>query len=244
MTPAPSLSRAYRRDRRALIASRDRSPSPPAATPPVPSHRYRCQHGPVRLLRRHRRFGAKRPARAARGARAPWRRAHADRLRRGDAAPADQVGRAGGRRLRVHHALPRRPLAGAAGDAEVVRAARAHAAAERVRPARAERADGADALRVRAPSAIRAERRRARARRDRRARRVLDRGDSRSATKARPATGTRSSRTRVRGTSIRGSPSGSGSSPARTSAGCSAARRSTGSRPSRCSGRCVPGARS
>src|SRR3954454_13156140 len=80
--------------------------------------------GSVALLRGHGRLGAVGPARAAGGAAAPRRRHDPVRLRRGHAAPADPQRRFGGSDARVPHALPRRPLAGAAGDAEVLRAAR------------------------------------------------------------------------------------------------------------------------
>ena len=61
---------------------------------------------------------------------------HPLRLRRGHPAPAAALGRAAGPRRRLHHPLPRRPLARPARDAQDVRPARARAAADDLRPAR------------------------------------------------------------------------------------------------------------
>ena len=95
-----------------------------------------------RLLRRHR---AARCPRARRGlpgaAAAPRRRPAALRLRRGHAAPAAALASACPSVDRgLPHALPRRPLARAAGDAEVLRPARPRRAADRLRAARPARA--------------------------------------------------------------------------------------------------------
>ena len=73
---------------------------------------------------------------AARHAGAPGRRPAADRLRRGHAAAAHALCRAGRARGAVHHPLPRRSRARAAGDAEDLRAAPARASADGVRAAR------------------------------------------------------------------------------------------------------------
>src|SRR4051794_32698041 len=108
--------------------------------------------GPVAVLRRHRRLGADRTARAPGRADAPRRRPSALRLRRGNPTPAAADRRAARHRGRLPHAPPRRPLARAAGHAEVLRPARPR------RPARGLRAAGhrgphaRDAGRVRAPA--------------------------------------------------------------------------------------------
>src|SRR3984957_18898446 len=112
--------------------------------------RYRCAHGPLIVLCGHRRLSAKPTPRPAGDPRAPRRRPAAIRLRRRHAAPVDAL--CGARRcgVRIHHALSRRSLAGATGDAQVVRSARTRPAAGNLRASRADPADGADTLHLRA----------------------------------------------------------------------------------------------
>src|SRR6478672_11971681 len=107
--------------------------------------------GPVPLLRRHGGLGAERAAGPARGAAAPRRRRDPVRLRGGDAAPADPQRGAARGLPRVPHALPRRPLARPPGDAEVLRAARPRAPAERAGTARHPPAARGRAVRLRPP---------------------------------------------------------------------------------------------
>ena len=98
--------------------------------------------------------------------RAPRRRPHAVRLRRGHAAPAAAQRRAARHRRGLPHALPRRPLARPAGDAEDLRPARPRArrSTSSARPAlRALLRDAAPRLRAR--SATRFDGHRARGRR-------------------------------------------------------------------------------
>src|ERR1039458_5629304 len=137
----------------------------PPGVPRAPPRRYRWPHGPIPVLRGHRRLGAQPAARAARDSVAPRWRSHPVRLRRRHAAPARALRRTDRRRLRIHHALSRRSLVGAAGHAEVLRAARNRPATDRIWAARVEGADGGDADRLR-PHALRVELRRARARAD------------------------------------------------------------------------------
>ena len=143
------MARSYRRSGRR--GTRAAVPSTPA-------------HGPLALLRRYRRLGADRPPRPARHAHAPRRRPPALRLRRGHPAPAAAHGRAARHAGRLPHPSPRRPLARAAGDAQVLRAARPPGAADRLRPARDRRAHARHADRLRAP-ALPVRRRRPRGRR-------------------------------------------------------------------------------
>ena len=91
--------------------------------------RLQAADGPLDLLRRHRRLDPDRPPRPARAARAPRRRPDPVRLRRGDPAPARQLGRADRPDRDLPHPLPRRPLARPAGDAQDVRPARPRPAA-------------------------------------------------------------------------------------------------------------------
>src|SRR4051794_29230992 len=120
--------------------------------------------GPDAVLRRHGRLGADRAARAAGDSPAPRRRPAAVRLRGGHPAPAPSHGGPARHRGRLPHAPPRRPLARAAGDAEVVRPARPRRAARRVRAPRDRRAHARDAHRLRPPR-LPIRRRRARGRR-------------------------------------------------------------------------------
>src|SRR3954470_4643341 len=101
-----------------------------------------ASHGPLALLRRDRRIGAHRPARTAGAPGRPGRRQAALRLRRGDPAPAAAHGRAARDRRGVPHALPSRPLARAARDAEVVRPARPAVAGGPLRASGHARGDG------------------------------------------------------------------------------------------------------
>src|SRR3954447_15399821 len=101
-----------------------------------------ASHGPLALLRRDRRIGAPRPGRTAGAAGPPRRRQAALRLRRGDPAPAAAHGRAARDRRGVPHALPSRPLARAARDAEVVRPARPAVAGGPLRASGHARGDG------------------------------------------------------------------------------------------------------
>src|SRR3954452_24003226 len=85
-------------------------------------------HGPLAVLRRHRRFRPDAEARAAGAAAARRGRADAARLRGGDPAPAPAVERRpAGRRRDLHHPPAPRPLARAAGDDQDVRDARPRA---------------------------------------------------------------------------------------------------------------------
>src|SRR5947209_10421911 len=138
--------------------------------------RYGSGHGPFAVLRRDRWLGAKRTPRTARVADTQGRRSAAVRLRRRHSAPTRALGGPGRHGERVHHALPCRPLAWSAGDAEVLRPARAPRSAHRLWATRAERADGGDAHRLRA-TAVPARCGGARAGADRRARRLPDRLD-------------------------------------------------------------------
>src|SRR3954470_22376765 len=106
--------------------------------------------GSVALLRRHRRLDAVGATWAAGAAGAPRWRHDPVRLRRGDPAPAHPQRRAGGPDARVPHALPRRPLARPAGDAQVLRAAGPRPATHRPGPARHGTAARRGALRLRA----------------------------------------------------------------------------------------------
>src|SRR6266540_1501157 len=109
-------------------------------------------HGPLALLRRHRRVGADGPSGPARPAPAPRRRPAAVRLRRGHPAPAAAHRRPARYAGRVPDPPPRRPLARPARDAQVLRAARSRGAAHGVRAARDECAHGGDADRLRPPA--------------------------------------------------------------------------------------------
>ena len=99
------------------------------------------RRGPRRRLPRHGGLDADRPARAQLAAR-PARRGAAPRgLRRGDAAPAAALRDRAPRPARgLPHALPRRPLPRAPGDAQELRPARPGGADHDLRPARARRA--------------------------------------------------------------------------------------------------------
>src|SRR5215475_7794458 len=99
---------------------------------------YTCARGPRPRVLRHLRLGAHRSAGADGPARAPRRRAAALRLRRGDTAANAAFDGGPGRASRgLPDALPRRPLPRPAGDAQDVRAPRAGARPDRLRPARA-----------------------------------------------------------------------------------------------------------
>ena len=139
-----------------------------AAVPSIPAH------GPLALLRRYRRLGADRPPRPAGHAHAPRRRPPALRLRRGDPAPAAAHRRAARHAGHLPHPPPRRPLARAAGDAQVLRAARPPGSADGLRPARHGGAHARHADRLRAP-ALPLRGRRPRGRRRRRVRRLRGR---------------------------------------------------------------------
>ena len=134
-TPPRSLDHR-RSDRR---SARDAgSPRRRPAPGDDPGIRAEFARGSRRRLPRHRRLGADRAPLADRADGAPRRRPAADRLRRGDTAPAHALehrpGRAAGG---LPHALPRRPLPRPAGDAEDVRAPRPRAADHDLRAARA-----------------------------------------------------------------------------------------------------------
>ena len=81
-------------------------------------------HGPLDLLRRHRRLGAHAAARAARDPASRGRRADPVRLRRGHPAPAAAQHRAAGPGRDLHHPPAPGPLARAAGDDQDLRHAR------------------------------------------------------------------------------------------------------------------------
>ena len=225
-----------RHGREAIERSGRRRERRAPAVPSTPAH------GPLALLRRHRRLGADRPPRPARDAAAPRRRPAALRLRRGHPAPAAAHGRAARHAGRLPHPPPRRPLARAAGDAQVLRAARPPGAADRLRPARHRRAHARHADRLRAP-ALPVRRRRPRGRRRRRLRRLRGRRRSTSATAATPSA-TRSSRSRGPGASTPSWRRAWAWPSAPTSGACSAARSSTACAPSRSSAPSAPGARS
>ena len=107
--------------------------------------------------------------------RAPGRRPAADRLRRGHAATAHALRRAGRARGAVHHPLPRRSRAGAARNAEDLRAAPARASAHGVRAART-RSTVPDPLARDRPAHLRGRARGARTERPAGARRLPHRG--------------------------------------------------------------------
>ena len=91
-------------DRAPLARPRTRWGSPPwrtgACTSSCCRSSLRAGHGPLALLRRHRRLGPDRAPRPARAAAARRRRPHPVRLRRGHPAAAPALGRAAGARRR------------------------------------------------------------------------------------------------------------------------------------------------